>query len=255
MPASEMTLYAVPASHPCAAVEVALTLKQIPYRRVDLLPLTQLLVGPPRWGGPTVPGLRIRSAGAAERLVGSRAIMRRLDELEPAPALLPPAGASEYARVLELERWGDEVLQPVPRRIIDAAFVRMPQAMAGYAEGAKLPLPIGLLRHAMPLTARGMALRNSARDEAVRADLAALPRQLERIDGWIGEGLLGAAQPNAADLQIGSSIRLLASIGDVRGLIEGRPAAALAAYFPPMHGEVPPGVLPRDWLAGAAPPS
>ena len=37
------------------------------------------------------------------------------------------------------------------------------------------------------------------------ADLAALPRQLERIDGWIGEGLLGGEQPNAADLQIGST--------------------------------------------------
>jgi hypothetical protein len=32
-------LYAIPASHPCAAVERALQLKQIPYRRSELIPV------------------------------------------------------------------------------------------------------------------------------------------------------------------------------------------------------------------------
>jgi hypothetical protein len=41
---------------------------------------------------------------------------------------------------------------------------------------------------------------------------------------------------------------LLASIGDVRPLIDGRPAARLERYFPPMVGEIPAGVLPADWL-------
>ena len=54
-----------------------------------------------------------------------------------------------------------------------------------------------------------MARRNHAQDEPVRADLAALPGQLEQIDAWIAEGLLGGEEPNAADLQIGSTIRLL----------------------------------------------
>src|SRR6202035_815329 len=79
-------LYTVPGSHPCAAVEVALRLKAIEYKRVDLLPLTQLAWGPLRYGGATVPGLRIDG----ERLAGSRTIMRRLDTLAPEPALLPP---------------------------------------------------------------------------------------------------------------------------------------------------------------------
>jgi glutathione S-transferase len=244
MPASEATLYSVPASHPCAAVEAALGLKGISYRRVDLLPLSQLVIGPLRWRGATVPGLRIGS----ERLVGSRTIIRRLDAIAPEPPLLPAPGSADYARVLEAERWGDEVLQAVPRRIIDAAFLRMPKAMASYAEGARLPLPIGALLPAMPLTARLMALRNIARDDAVRADIAALPRQLDRIDAWISEGLIGGPAANAADLQIGSSIRLLASIGDVRPLLDGRPATGLLAYFPPLAGEVPAGVLPAAWL-------
>jgi glutathione S-transferase len=184
-----------------------------------------------------------------ERLVGSRAIMRRLDALAPEPPLLPAPGDPSYARVLEAERWGDEVLQSVPRRIIDAAFLRRPDAMESYIGDARLGLPRSLLRPAMPLTARLMAIRNRARDDSARADLAALASQLDRIDGWIADGLLGGASPNAADLQIGSSIRLLMSIGDVRPLIEWRPAAELRRYFPAIAGEIPAGVLPAEWLA------
>jgi len=214
------------------------------FERVDLLPMSQLLVGPLRYGGMTVPGLRI----AGERLVGSRAIMRRLDELAPEPPLLPPADDPAHAEVLEAERWGDEVLQDVPRRIIDVAFVRRPAAMASYAASAKLPIPKALMGPALPLTARLMALKNRARDDTARDDLQALGGLLDRIDAWIADGLLGGEHPNAADLQIGSTIRLLMSVGDVRPLIEGRPAAHLAKYFPAMVGEVPAGVLPAGWL-------
>jgi glutathione S-transferase len=251
MAASVPKLYVLPGSHPCAAVEAALHLKGIAYERVDLLPLTQLLVGPLRYGGRTVPGLRL----AGERIVGSRAIMRRLDELAPEPALLPPPSESARAGVLEAERWGDEVFQGVPRRLIDAAFLRRPAAMESYAADAKLPLPRALLRPALPLTARLLAIQNKARDESARADLAELPHQLEQIDGWIAEGLLGGERANAADLQIGSTIRLLMSLGDLRPLIDGHPAAALARYFPPQVGEVPAGVLPQEWLAAGAPPA
>jgi glutathione S-transferase len=242
------TLYVLPGSHPCAAVEAALELKSIDYRRVDLLPMTQMLIGPIRYGGATVPGMR----NGGERLVGSRAIMRRLDELVAEPPLLPPPGDPAYARVLEAERWGDEVLQGVPRRILDVGFVRRPETLESYAGDAKLPLPRGLLRPALPLTARMMALKNRANDDAARADLAALPSQLDRIDGWVAEGLLGGEQPNAADLQIGSTIRLLMTSGDVRPLIEGRPSATLVRYFPASSGEVPAGVLPPEWLPAAA---
>jgi glutathione S-transferase len=248
MTASAPKLYVLPGSHPCAAVEAALRLKSIDYKRIDLLPTMEIMLGPLLYGGITVPGMRI----GRERLLGSRTIMRRLDVLEPEPPLLPEPGGAAYARVLEAERWGEEILQSVPRRLIDAAFLRRPAAMESYAGDAKLPLPRALLRPALPLTARLMAMKNSARDESARADLAALPRQLDRIDDWIAEALLGGEQPNAADLQIGSTIRLLMSIGDVRPLIQGHTAAELTRYFPPMVGEVPAGVLPSDWLSRAA---
>ncbi|HXR28665.1 MAG TPA: glutathione S-transferase N-terminal domain-containing protein [Solirubrobacteraceae bacterium] len=249
MPANTPRLYVLPGSHPCAAVEAAMRQKGIAFQRVDLLPMSQMLIGPLRYGGGTVPGMRI----GGERLVGSRTIMRRLDELAPEPPMLPAPGDPSYARVLEAERWGDEVFQSVPRRLIDAAFLRRPAAMESYAGDARLPLPRALLRPALPLTARLLAIRNKARDESARADLAALPGQLDRIDEWIAEGLLGGEQPNAADLQIGSSLRLLMSIGDVAPLIEGRPAAELLRYFPPLAGEIPAGVLPAHWLPAPAP--
>jgi glutathione S-transferase len=238
-------LYALPASTPCATVEAALNLKAIDYERVELLPMSQVLIGPVRWRGTTVPGMRLHG----ERLVGSRLIMRRLDALVAEPPLLPPPGSPSYAEVLEAERWGDEVFQAVPRRILIAAFMRGPGAMERYAAGAKMPLPLGLMRPAMPLTARLMGMKYRVRDDAAREDLSELPNQLDIIDGWIADRLLGEEQPNAADLQIGGAIRLLLSIADVRPLLEPRPAARLARHFPPMVGQIDAGVLPAEWLS------
>jgi glutathione S-transferase len=82
----------------------------------------------------------------------------------------------------------------------------------------------------------------------VRADLDALPGQLKQVDGWIADGLLGGERPNAADLQIGSTVRLLNSIADVRPLLDGYAAMGLMRYFPPLVGEVPAGTLPAEWL-------
>jgi glutathione S-transferase len=187
----------------------------------------------------------------SERIVGSRPIMRRLDALAPEPPLLP-AGEDARAAALEAERWGDEELQAVPRRIIDVAFLRDPGAMESYAGDAKLPLPRPLLRTALPMTARLMAVKNKARDETAKRDIAALPAQLDRIDAWVAEGVLGGTSPNAADLQIGSTLRLLRSIGDVGAVVDGRPGAALCDYFDPIDGEVPAGVLPAAWFAAPA---
>ncbi len=240
-------LYVLPGSHPCAAVEQALRLKGIEFDRIDLVPMTQVLVGPLRYGGTTVPGMRIDG----EKLVGSRTIMRRLDQLRPEPPLLPPVGDERYAPVLEAERWGDEVLQSVPRRILDVGFLRRPHAMLSYAGEAKLPMPSVMMKPATPLTAKLMAFKNKANEDSARADVAALSGQLDRVDRWIAEGLIGGEQPNAADLQIGSTIRLLMSIGDLRPLIADRPAARLVNWFPPLVGEIEAGVLPAEWFPAA----
>jgi glutathione S-transferase len=240
---SKIKLYVLPGSHPCAAVEVALKRKGLPFHPVNLLPMLQIGLGPILYGGGTVPGMRLDG----ERLVGSRKIMRRLDELAPKPPLLP-ADPVERERVLEAERWGDEVFQSLPRRVLDAGFLRDSGAMESYASDVKLPLPRAMLRPALPLTAKLMAKRNHAQDGPVREDLDALSGHLEKIDAWVAEGLLGGEEPNAADLQIGSTIRLLETIEDVHPLIAGHPAADLTRYFPPMVGRIPAGTLPAAWL-------
>ena len=50
------------------------------------------------------------------------------------------------------------------------------------------------MKTAAPIVAAAKRM-NSADDEAVRADLAALPGWLQRIDDWIAEGVLGADPP------------------------------------------------------------
>ena len=107
------TLYAVPASHPCAAVEKALQLKGIEYRRVDIPPVAHKAVQLALFGGGTVPGLVLDG----EKVLGSRKIMRALDDRVPEPRLLP-ADEKERKSVELAEEWGDEVLQPLVRRVI-----------------------------------------------------------------------------------------------------------------------------------------
>jgi glutathione S-transferase len=239
-------LYVIPASHPCVAVETALQLKGIPYERVDFMPVVHRLQGKLIYGARTVPGMKLRG----EKLFGSRTIMRRLDEIAPEPRLYPE-DAAQLARVEKAEAWGDEVLQPLARRLTWATLKRSPKSMESYSEGANLPVPTPLARPGYPLVARMSARLNHESDASTRADLAALPGHLDRIDAWIAEGVIGGEAPNAADLQIAGSLGLLTSMGDLRPLIEGRPAARLVRYLAAAPGATPAGVLPADWLPSA----
>jgi glutathione S-transferase len=206
-----------------------------------------------RFGARTVPVVRL---DGGERVVGSRAIMRRLEQLVPEPPLFPPGGEPR-ALVERAEEWGEEVLQPLVRRLLWASARRRPRALASYAAGSGLRLPRLAIHALAPAVTRIESRLHHAGDGPVRADLRALPRHLDRIDGWIAESVLGGSRPNAADLQIGASIRLLATIGDAAPFLDGRPAAAHArALFAPQPGATPAGLLPSEWLAGSwsAPP-
>lgn len=240
-----LTLYVIPGSHPCATVETALALKGIPYRRVDFLPVTHRVAGRLAYGAATVPGVKLEDGS---KLHGSRAILRRLDELVPEPRLCPVG--ERAADVLRAEAWGDDVLQPLARRLAWAVFTRRPAAMESYSQDARLPVPAALARPALPLVARASAKLNGASDATTRADLAALPSHLDRVDGWVADGTLGGGQPNAADLQIGSSLALLRTFGDLAPLVAGRPCEPLADRI--THGaptgSAPAGLLPAEWL-------
>src|SRR6478609_9659885 len=107
-------LYVVYGSHPCATVQRALEMKAVPYRVVELLPPMHAALQRARFGVCTVFGLTLESG---EKLSGSRAIIRRLEELAPEPSLLP-ADAEERIAVERAEEWGDEVWQPMARRLV-----------------------------------------------------------------------------------------------------------------------------------------
>ncbi|MEA2287844.1 MAG: glutathione S-transferase [Solirubrobacteraceae bacterium] len=244
-------LYVVPGSHPCAAVERALALKHVPYRRIELPPPLHAPVAKLRFGARTVPAAVLPGG---ERVSGSMAIMRRLDEIAPEPPLFP-RGDEEARRLVErAEEWGDEVFQPIARRLLWAIVLRRPDALASYAEGSGLPLPAPAIRAVAPVVARIEVAMNGAGAGPVRGDLRNLPRHLDRVDGWIAGGVLGAGPPNAADLQIAATSRLLLTMGDVAPFLAGRPAERHArATFPPQAGSTPRGVLPEEWLAGSPP--
>jgi glutathione S-transferase len=88
-------------------------------------------------------------------------------------------------------------------------------------------------------------------DERVRADVAALPGQFDHVDRLIAEGVIGGDEPNAADFQIATTVRVFLAYDDVRPLIEGRPAAELAMRLLPRYPGPIPAFLPREWLAEA----
>ena len=237
----QLHLYVVHGSHPCAAVEKALAMKGLPYRVTEWPPPLHAPIQRVLFGARTVPGLKIDG----EKVSGSRAIMRRLDQLVPDPALFP-ADPTARARVEEAERWGDEIFQPVARELIWAGFTHRPAAMVGYGEHSRLPVPPVAVRLSAPVIARLGAQLNRTSDHVARSDLRELPAQLDRIDAWIADGTIGDREhPNAADLQLASTIRLMLTLADARPLIEGRPCAELArALFPQADGELPAGSLP-----------
>jgi glutathione S-transferase len=191
-------LYVVHGSHPYAAVEKAMAMKGLAYEVTGWPPPLHAPIQRALFGARTVPGLKIDG----EKVSGSRAIMRRLEQLAPEPPLSPPIPTR---RVEEAERWGDDLF---------IAHL-----------GGRL---------------------NRTGDGVARSDLDTLPRQLDRVDAWIADGTIGDRErPNAADLQLASTLRLMLTLADVRPLIEGRPCARLALrLFPEADGELPAGSLP-----------
>jgi glutathione S-transferase len=241
-------LYVVHGSHPCNTVERALQLKGVEYKKVEFPPPAHALVMRRMFGARTVPGLRFDDG---EKVQGSRQILERLEERVPEPALLP-SEPGRADKVLEAERWGEEVLQPLARRVLWPTLKRNAGAAPSFGEGGQLPLPGFMLKASMPLIARIEMRMNDASDAARADDLRALPGHLDRIDAWIAEGVLGADPPNRADLQIAPSLALLMTMQDLRAVIAPRPAGQLADRLFTVSGSIPAGALPPE-LVPAAP--
>lgn len=238
-------LFTIPASHPSWTVRLMLERKGIPYTRIDLvkivsIPVLRML----RFPGSTVPALILDG----RRIQGSRTIAHELDALVPEPPLFP-ADPAERERVEEAERWGDEVLQGVARRLAWNLLAKDSGPVRSYLEGSRLGVPLAVAARTAPPIAKLAARFDSADDAHAIADLASLPELIDRIDGYIADGVIGGPEPNAADLQIAPSVALLMTMDDLRPHIAERPAGALATRLvPDFPGRTPPA-FPAHWLA------
>jgi len=242
-------LYVIPGSHPSKAAELMLEHKGIPFKRVDLVsamhkPSLRVLGFP----GTTVPAMK----ADGRKVQGSREISRALDELRPEPRLLP----SDAVR--EAERWGDEELQSIPRRLAWWALLHLSgkertEAARLSLQGYRLGLPVGVAARTVLPIAKIAARYNNSTDEAVRADLAAVPGKVDRVDALLAEGVIGGDQLNAADFQIATSVRLLLAYEDLRPYLEGRPAADHAHRVVRDYNAAFPKVFPADWLRNLRP--
>jgi glutathione S-transferase len=242
----KVKLYGIPGSHPVMSARLMLDYKGIPYDRRDLFPVASRgLVRVLGFKGNRVPALKIDG----RRVQGTHDVARELEAVQPDPPLFP-ADQAQRAKVEEAEAWGDP-FQQVPRGIIWWALKKEPDAQRSFLDDAKLPIPMptGMLIKTSGPVIWGARRLNDSYEETVRAHIAQIPESLDRIDGWIAEGVLGGTQPNAADFQIAPSVRLLMTFDDLRPAIENRPAGQHAQRFlPEAPGRIPP-VFPSEWLA------
>lgn len=240
------TLYVIPGSHACRAAMLMLDHKGLPYRQVEFVTLLHPVAarlhgfdagGQTRTaGGRRTPGIRMGDllgtvpglAADGERISTNYRIARFLDERHPDPPLFP-ADPNARQRVEEVEQWANDELQMVARRTILAAFVRDPGTYSRASGSGRLG---HLLYRHQPVRraitpnviGRQIFATGGAADEKL---LGAVPGLLDRVDGWIGEGILGGSQPNVADFMVAPSLALILYRPDARELFEGRPALEL----------------------------
>ena len=239
-------LYGSPPSPPSHSARLMLERKGLEHKVIWLLPgMWPALLRTRGFRGGTVPAMKIDG----RRIQGSVLISRALEERKPDPPLFP-ADADQRAAVEEAERWGDRVLQDVPRRIVRWLSVHRPETKVMIAEDVGIPLPRFAAWINTP-AARHLANRVDADGQIQRA-IAQVPEVLDHADQLIAEGVIGGDEANAADFQIASSVRALLTVKDLDPVTQGRPASELALRLLPDFGtDFPPGLLPAEWLRGS----
>jgi glutathione S-transferase len=232
-------LYVIPISNPSAAGAAMMRHKRIPHRLVSVMPgLHPFLVRFAGFDRPTVPALEVDG----RKVQGSRAIARFLDELAPDPALFP-ADPGARAAVEEAERWGERMLQPVPRRLFRYLMLTSDEARLWVGSDV-IGLPGGrVLQFAFLPVIRQLARISHADEATVRATVRDLSALLDHVDALIADGTIGGGQPNAADFQILASVRVLLEFDDLAHLLEARACAPAARLlYPDWDGPIPSGL-------------
>jgi glutathione S-transferase len=237
-------LYSISVSHPARTAGLMLRYKGIEHEIVDIPPGTQrVMLRLNGFRGATVPALKIDG----RKVQGSLNVSRALEDLQPEPHLFP-VDAEQRRAVEEAERWGDAVLQPPPRNIFRWCVSRDQELRRSLARATGMPLPSLTATLMKPVGWYFARVVSGTSEESIRADLAALPGQLDHVDELIAAGVIGGEQPNAADFQIATSVRVLFNFPQLRPLIEDRPAGELAMRIAPNFGGALPIELPAAWV-------
>jgi glutathione S-transferase len=241
------TLYSLSLSHPSHAARLMLERKGFEHEVKDLLPgFHPLLLRLAGFRGATVPALRIDG----RRIQGSTQISRALDEIQPEPSLFSSDPERRQA-IVAAEKWGERELQPVPRRIFRWGVATRPDLRRWLARDViGMPAPNLMAILNAPI-ARSFANKVGATDAQIRSDLAQLGGLLDRVDALIADGTIGGDEPNAADFQIATTLRVILAFADLALILEGRPGADLAMRLLPDYPGPVPAFLPPDWLAAA----
>jgi glutathione S-transferase len=244
----QVKLYSIAVSHPARTAGLMLRHKGIEPEIVDLPPGAQQAYMRVRgFDGGTVPGIEIDG----RKVQGSLEIAQELERLVPEPPLYP-ADPDERAAVQKAERWGEAVLQPIPRNVFRWAVAADGELRRVLGEAVGFPQP-GLAAVAMkPVAWYYSRLVSGSTEESIKAQLAALPEHIDHVDRLIEAGVIGGEQVNAADFQIATSLRVLLNFPQLRPLLEGRPAGELAMRVIPDFGRSMPVKLPADWLPADA---
>jgi glutathione S-transferase len=231
-------LYVMPISNAAAAAAAMIAHKGIPHRLIRLMPgLHPILLRFVGFKGFTVPALELDGM----KVQGSRQIAGVLDEHSPERPLFP-VDTESRARVEEAERWGDQVLQPVPRRLFRHLLLTNESARLWMGtEILHIPAARVMAVLFMPVI-RQMARKSRADDARLRQDMAQLPELLDHVDRLIADGTIGAADPNAADFQILASVGVLRAFADLEHQVRGRPCEAAARRLYPDWPPLPRGL-------------
>lgn len=229
---SNPRLYVIPGSHACRAAMLMLEYKGLGWRPFEFIPGMQTVaMRPLGFPGRTVPALKLYGA----RVQGNRSIARFLDRILPDPPLLP---RDRLPAIEKAERFADEVLQTVARRLVLAAGRRDLASLADHGDsgrlGAILARTRGRRRRVMRLAARYFGIS----DWTEELDLAALPGVLDHVDAALAAGVLDGPSLNAADFQVAPSLCLLAHRLDLREAVESRPSWHLVERVLPAPVEV-----------------
>jgi glutathione S-transferase len=238
-------LYSLKVSNPGHAARLMLAHKGIETQVIDLLPgLHPVALWARGYRRGTVPVLKLDG----RRIEGSLEIARALEAAVPEPPLFP-AEPERRRAVEEAEAWGERELQNVPRRIFRHASVVDHRVRVWLAADSGLPLPAVSGRLAWPV-ARALAGRVGANDAQVRVELANLRSTLDRVDALIATGVISTDEPNVADFQIASTVRLLGAFRDLDPIVHGRPCDAHARRYLPDFPQIP-AILSPELLAVA----